>query len=126
MKKKINDFTDLEVYNLSVDLAREIYSLTSRFPSEEKFGVTNQLRRATSSVGANTAEGFGRFHKKDFIRFLYNSRGSLYETQHFLILSNKLDYLNSNKLKEFNIKIKNLGIKLNNLISSIYSSKFDN
>jgi len=96
--------------------------LTKKFPPEEKFGITNQLRKASSSVGANIAEGFGRFHKKDFIRFLYIARGSLHETRHFLILSNRLNYVSQKKLENFNIKIKNLSVKLNNLISSISKS----
>ncbi|OGD57139.1 hypothetical protein A2V71_01750 [Candidatus Berkelbacteria bacterium RBG_13_40_8] len=80
------------------------------------------MQRASSSIGANIAEGFGRYYKKDFIKFLYNARGSLNETRHFLILSTKLKYLEPKTLEQFEKEIKNLSVKLNNLISAIYKS----
>lgn len=118
-KKLIKDFTDLEVYQLSFNLAAEIYFLSNRFPKNEKFGISDQLKRSSSSVGANIAEGFGRYHRKDFKKFLYNARGSLNEIRHFLLLSRKLNYINKDDLIKLEKRIKNLGIKLNNLINSI-------
>jgi len=118
-RKMIRDFTDLEIYTLALDLAALIYKLTNKFPDKEKFGITNQLRRASSSVGANIAEGFGRYHRKDFTKFLYNARGSLNETKHFLLLSKELKYIKNPELSKFDYNIKNLGIKINNLIKSI-------
>lgn len=120
MNKKIEDFTDLEVYQLSIELSLSVYKIISKMPEHEKYGICDQLRRSSSSVGANIAEGFGRYHKKDFIKFLYNARGSLNETKHFLILGQKLDYINQEELLDLEHQIKNLGIKLNNLIKSIY------
>jgi len=118
-KKKINDFTDLETYQLSLDLAKEIYLLTRKLPSDEKFGIINQLKRASASVGANIAEGFGRYHTRDFIKFLYNARGSLNEVYHFLLLSRRLCYISDKDLDKFTIRIKNISVKLNNLINAI-------
>lgn len=120
MTNKIRDFTDLEVYQLSLDLSLNVYKLVNNFPSDERFGLIDQLKRCSSSVGANIAEGFGRYHKKDFIKFLYNARGSLNETRHFMILSEKLHYIKDSELQSIEQDIKNLGIKLNNLIKSIY------
>lgn len=116
----IKDFTDLEVYQLALDLSEEVYQPTQKFPDCEKFGIIDQLKRASSSVGANIAEGYGRYYKKDFIKFLYTARGSLNEVRHFLMLAHRLKYLDKNTLEEFEAKIKNLSIKLNNLISSTY------
>lgn len=80
----VKSFEDLEIYQLAEELTIEIYKITAKFPKEEQFGLTSQLRRAISSVGANIAEAFGRFHYKDKINFLYHARGSLLETRHFL------------------------------------------
>jgi four helix bundle protein len=119
MKNKIKSFTDLDIYQLSVKLVVKIYKLTKRFPSSERFGIIDQLRRAANSIGANIAEGFGRYHTKDFVKFLYNARGSLFEVNHFLIVSEHLGYLRKAKLENFNQDIHILGIKLNNLISAL-------
>lgn len=115
----IKDFRDLEVYQLANQLTKDVYLLTEHFPKEERFGFVDQLRRATSSVGANIAEGSGRFHTKDFIKFLYNARGSLTEVHHFLILSSELGYVSKEELATFTGEIKVLSIKLNNLISAL-------
>lgn len=119
MKKEIRDFRDLEIYQLSLELTKDIYHIIDKFPDCEKFNIIDQLIRAVSSIGANIAEGFGRYHRKEFVKFLYISRGSLMEVLHFLILSNKLGYIKDNELKEFDEKIKILGIKINNLINAI-------
>lgn len=119
MSKNVNSFRDLEVYQLSLELATDIYELVKKFPSKEKFNIINQLIRAVCSIGANIAEGWGRFHTKDFIKFLYNARGSLMEVLHFLILSHKLEYISENELTKLNDKIILLSIKLNNFIKSL-------
>lgn len=119
MKKEIRDFRDLEVYQLTLELTEDVYEITSRLPLKEKFNIIDQLNRAICSVGANIAEGFGRFHSKELVKFLYNSRGSLMEVFHFLILANKLKYFDDKKLTYFEDKIKVLNIKINNLIRAI-------
>lgn len=95
----------------------DIYKLTDKFPGSEKYGIIDQLRRASASMGANIAEGFGRYHTKEYIKFLYISRGSLMEVWHFLILAQKVGYLED--ITEFETKINTLGVKLNNLIRAI-------
>ena len=118
-KKKTEGFKDLEVYTLSVDLAIEIYKTVDKLPKSENYGIRDQLTRAVNSIGANIAEGYGRYSYKEFIRFLYISRGSLMETLHFLNISLELGYIQKEEFDKLSEKIKNLGIKLNNLISAI-------
>lgn len=77
----------------------EIYSTTKNFPKEEMYGITSQLSRAAVSVPTNIVEGASRQHKKEYLHFLYISRGSLAETEYLLQLANKLDYLNDLKFK---------------------------
>lgn len=67
--EEIRDFDDLEIYQLSIDLSDWIYEITAEFPVEEKYNIISQLRKAVTSIGANIAEGFGRFHYKENIQF---------------------------------------------------------
>lgn len=114
----IRDFTDLEIYHLAEEITIEIYKLTQSFPAQEKFGLISQIRRAIISVGANIAEGYGRFHYKDKTQFLYNARGSLLETKHFLILSCELKFIKKETFEDLLKKIERLSVKLNNYIAT--------
>ncbi len=67
----IKDFRDLEVYQLANKLTIKVYKFIETLPSKEKYCLIDQLMRASSSVGANIAEGFGRYHTKEYIKFLY-------------------------------------------------------
>src|SRR5687767_8823887 len=87
MPKKIERFYDLTAWQKGHQLALKIYALTSSFPKAELFGLVSQLRRASSSITANIAEGFARYHYKDKVRFYYQARGSAAEVQNFLLLS---------------------------------------
>lgn len=91
---------DLDAWRLSIDLVSEIYKLTQQFPSEEKFGLTNQIRRAAVSVPSNIAEGAARSSIKEYERFLYIALGSLSEVETQLIIALNLEYMNK---EEFNI-----------------------
>ena len=73
-------FEKLEVWPLAVQFADRMYDLTSRFPADERFGLTNQLRRASVSISSNIAEGSGRGSSKEFARFIEIAYGSLMET----------------------------------------------
>jgi four helix bundle protein len=91
-------FYELRVWKNAHRLAVEIWVLTSGFPRAEVFGMTSQLRRAASSVGANIAEGYGRYHYPDRIKFLYQARGSLFEVQNFLLLARDLQYIQESEI----------------------------
>jgi len=89
----MRDYTKIEAWKLADDLTVAIYQATQAFPREEIYGLTSQLRRASYSVPANICEGSSRESKKDYLHFLYISRGSLSETQYFVHLSHRLGYL---------------------------------
>jgi four helix bundle protein len=89
---------DLNVWNESMVLAKLIYSLTSKFPKEEIYGMTSQMRRCSVSIPSNIAEGASRSSDKEFIQFLYISLGSLSELETQVILSNDLGFLSDNSL----------------------------
>ncbi len=88
----LKSYKELIVWQRAMQLTREIYDLTSTFPDEEKFGLTNQMRRAAVSIPSNIAEGWGRALTKSYLQFLRISRGSLYELETQLALSSDLSF----------------------------------
>ena len=86
-------FTDLKVWRQSHALLLEIYRLTRPFPSEERYGVTSQLRRAALSVPTNIVEGSKRVGRTDYARFLNLAESSLAETEYLLMVSRDLGYV---------------------------------
>ena len=90
MKK---DFRDLIVWQKAMEMVTDIYRATQSFPSEERFGLTSQLRRAAVSVPSNIAEGQGRLTKGEFRQFLGNAKGSLAEVETQLMIARNLGYL---------------------------------
>jgi len=125
-RSSVMHFYDLEIWKQSNELCIEIYKLTENYPKKEVFGIVNQIRRAAASVGANIAEGFGRFHFKDKIKFYYNARGSVCEVQNFLFLSQDLKYINKGTAREIFIKYENLNKRLNQFIKSVNNKMTDN
>lgn len=103
-------FKELEIWKRSRSFCVMIYAVTSKFPLSEKFGLTNQLRRASISIPSNIAEGSSRDSNKDFIRFLRMAIGSSYEIETQLLIANDLHFLSKKDLekliKELEIIIK--------------------
>lgn len=114
-------FETLDVWQKSKILVKAIYEATSIFPSEEKFGLTSQIRRACVSVSSNIAEGSTRWSKKDQARFYEIAFGSLIEVLNQLILASDLGYINDEKLDIFRTDIEHIGRMLNSLYKSTNS-----
>ena len=95
----LKNYRDLKVWQKSYQLCLDIYKMTKRFPKEEKYGLTSQIRRAAISVPSNIAEGYGRKTTPDYIRSLYISYGSNCELETQVLLSGDLGYM---KAEEFN------------------------
>ena len=91
-------FKDLEIWKRSRLFCTDIYSITSKFPEAEKFGITNQLRRASVSIPSNIAEGSSRKSNKDFSRFLEITLGSAYEIETQLLIAFDLKFMNEQEL----------------------------
>lgn len=119
----IKDFYDLEAWKESHSLALMVYKITQDFPKEEKYGLIDQIRRAASSVGANIAEGFGRYHFADKIRFYYQARGSLNEVQSFIFLAKDLGYFKEWQVKKIWQETKTCEKLINGLIRSVNKQK---
>ena len=91
----IRSYRDLKVWQKSMDLTVRTYEVTKGFPSEERYELTSQMRRAAASVPANIAEGRERRSTEEFLQFLGVARGSLAELKTFLTLSERLGLLQS-------------------------------
>ncbi len=116
---KINSYRNLIVWQKSVALVTDIYTLTKSFPQEEKFGIVSQLNRASVSIPSNIAEGWGRESSKNYLQFLRISRGSLMETETLLEISKNLNYINESEFKAISDNIEEVSKILQGLIKSI-------
>lgn len=108
----MHQFKELEIWKRSRLFCSKIYAITSKFPNDEKFGLTNQLRRASVSIPSNIAEGSSRNSNKDFARFLEIAIGSAYEIETQLLIALDLKFIKTDELDE-------LLIELNEIIKMI-------
>jgi four helix bundle protein len=115
---KINSFEDLIVWQKAVQLSVVVYKLSSKFPKEEIFSLTNQIRRASNSVSLNISEGSVK-STKTFINQLIIARGSATEVLSAAILAKELDFITNNDLNELKPHIAEITKMLNSLISSL-------
>ena len=115
----MQDFKELKIWKYAFELNKQIYQLTSRFPREEIYGLTSQLRRASVSISSNIAEGCGKRTSKDFINFLYNAMGSYKEVENQLLIALELNYLDSKITKNILEKFNVFGKMLTNFIKYI-------
>ena len=116
---KVKSFEDLTVWQEAHRLTLEVYHLTVKFPGAEKYGIVSQLRRSSSSVPANIAEGFGRGTTKELLRCLQISRGELEETRYFILLSRDLGYVTPQDCKSIGEHCNRVGRLINALGSSL-------
>ena len=115
----MRDYKKYDIWKLSHLLTLEVYKITESFPKEEIFGLTSQIRRASSSIGINIVEGCGRGSDEDFKRFLRNASGSAFEVEYILLLSKDLNYISEDKFIELTPKAEELKIKISKLILKI-------
>jgi four helix bundle protein len=88
----VKTYRELEAWQRAMSLTEAVYSVTASFPKEEMYGLVSQMRRSAVSVPSNIAEGWGRRDRKDYLRFLRTSYGSLMELETQLVLSVKLGF----------------------------------
>ena len=122
-QRSIETFEDLDVWKHCVEIRKDIFDVVKKFPSEEKFRLADQMIRASRSVTANIAEGFGRFHYQESIQFCRQSRGSLYELIDHLHVANEQNWVSEESLTKQREKILR-GVKiLNGFIRYLSQSK---
>jgi four helix bundle protein len=105
----------LNVWKMAVDFVVNVYKVTERFPSHERFGLTAQIRRAAVSVPANIAEGAARKSPKEYSHFLSIAQGSTSEVETELLISYRLGYLDKARFLELQAALDSIGKMLNGL-----------
>lgn len=118
---KLYSFEKLNVWKEAKKLTKEIYKVTSTFPSEEKFGLTNQLRRASVSIASNIAEGSERISNKDKAHFSTIAYSSTMEVLNQIIISEELSFISYNDY----IFVRNKIEKISNMINSLRKSQLN-
>ena len=113
---KIKSYTDLLVWQKSMELVKEVYVITKTFPKEEIYGITNQIRRAAVSIPSNLAEGAARNSNKEFVQYLYVSLGSLAELETQLLLSRDLGYAQNEEINQRVERVRKLLLGLINYL----------
>jgi four helix bundle protein len=117
MENKVNSYKDLIVWQKSVELVKLVYSCVQTMPKSEEFGLTSQIKRSCVSIPANIAEGWGRASSKSYINFLRIAKGSLFELETLLHLTEELNLVKTdNRIQDL---LNELSKMLNALIKSI-------
>ena len=101
----MRDFKKFSVWEKSHELVLKIYNITKSYPQDELFGLTSQMRKSSSSVPTNIAEGCGRFTDAEFARFVVIASGSACELEYQIILSHSIQYIDTIQFEEFNTDI---------------------
>lgn len=110
---------DLDVWKLSIDWVEAVYRCSAGWPSDERFGLIGQVRRAAVSVAANIAEGAGRKGTGEFIQFLGVARGSLAEVETHLLIAARLNYLTPDQLQPLLADMERIGRMLSTLTARL-------
>ena len=121
-KAPIRSHRDLIVWQKAMDLVVNVYRATENFPKAEVYGLTSQIRRAVTSIPANIAEGQGRRLTKEFLYFLANARGSLWELDTHLESAARLGFLSLEVHEELRSQLDEVGRILNGLMRSVTNS----
>ena len=117
-------FQKLEIYQLSKNIVKNVYTLMKKFPSEERFALLPQISRAAVSVPSNIAEGVSRSSKKEQIHFLNIAYASLMELICQIEISKDLKYIDDDQLKSFILAARNLSVKMTNFTRCLTKQKY--
>ncbi len=119
MEKKDKGFKGLIVWQKAYALTLDIYRASKTFPKDEMYGLISQIRRAAVSIPANISEGYERNHRKEYIQFLFVSKGSLGEVETHLLLAKDLGYLSDKEYSAIESKRSEVARLLIGLIKSL-------
>ncbi|MEQ1932771.1 MAG: four helix bundle protein [Fimbriimonadaceae bacterium] len=117
----MRDYRKLEVWQIGIDFATEVYRRTASFPKEELYGLTSQLRRAVVSIPANIAEGSGRDTDAELLRFVRIALGSLNEVETLFEVARRIGYLEQKEIESQERESRDLGVRLRNLAQKLDS-----
>jgi four helix bundle protein len=119
VEEKIKSFKGLRVWQLGIEIVKEIYRLTENFPKKEVYRLTSEIRRSVISIPSNIAEGFRRYHNKEYRQFLFVALGSCAELETQIIIAKELSYINEDDKVKVLEKNDHLSRMISNLIKKI-------
>ncbi len=119
----MSDYKKLKVWEDAHKFTVDIYNITQKFPNNEQYGLTSQIRRSASSIPTNIVEGCGQLDNGNLIRFLGIAKGSAFETEYQLLLAKDLTYITNEEYKFLMTKIQSIIRRLTNLIKSLKNQK---
>lgn len=119
MGSVFKSYQDLDVWRKAMALTKDIYRITSSFPGEERFGLTNQMRRAAVSIPSNVAEGHARVGRNEFRHFISVAMGSTAELETQILLSADLGYLQESEKENLSMRLDTIGKMLRGLYKSL-------
>lgn len=116
---KIQNFRDLDVWKLGMEIVADVYNITKGFPKEETYALASQMRRAALSIPSNIAEGFNRYHNKEYRQFLYIALGSCAELETQIEVAFELRYIEQSTKDKIIEKVDHDSRMLRNLIKKL-------
>ena len=119
MEGKIRTYRDLDIWSKGIRVVKDVYKLTENFPKQEIYGLTSQMRRAAISIPSNVAEGFRRYHNKEYRQFLYISLGSCAELETQVTIAKELEYIAEAREVELLEELDHLCRMISNLIKKL-------
>jgi four helix bundle protein len=119
MDAKIKSFKDLKIWQKGIEIVETVYTATGKFPKEEIYGLTSQLKRSAVSIPSNISEGFARFHSKEYKQFLYIALGSCGELTTQIIIAYRLKFIDKNDCDRLLSEIEQLSKMIMSLIKKL-------
>ena len=119
MGKKIRTYRDLNIWNVGIELVKDIYKLTEKFPKQEMYSIVSQMRRSAISIPSNVAEGFKRYHNKEYRQFLYVTLGSCAELETQITIAKELKYIQKDKEAVLLERLDHIGRMITNLLKKL-------
>ncbi|MDD5085868.1 MAG: four helix bundle protein [Candidatus Omnitrophica bacterium] len=117
--QKIRNFRDLDIWKKGMEIVKEVYETAKEFPKQELYGLADQTQRSAVSIPSNVAEGFNRFHNKEYKQFLYIALGSCAELETQIEIASELNYISSKRKVAILEKLDHESRMLTNLIKKL-------
>ena len=115
----IKTYRDLDIWKKGIRLVKDVYKLTEKFPKQEMYGLVSQMRRAAVSIPSNIAEGFRRYHNKEYKQFLYISSGSCAELETQITIAKELKYIQENEEAILLERLDHIGRMISSLLKKL-------
>jgi len=115
----IETYRDLDIWKKGIEVVKDIYELTEKFPKQETYGLVSQMRRSAISIPSNVAEGFKRYHNKEYKHFLHMSLGSCAELETQITIAKELKYIQENEEAILLEKLDHIGRMISNLLKKL-------